>query len=205
MYSTDIQTDCEQHGNIILIRGTEQSLLTILKKTIIAIQFFKDQLYKYDYVIRSNVSSIINFSVLEQCLTTTPVDYGSTLIMTLNHPNPAGGITDNTLHGTRYANGTDIIFSIPVITYLLDNASELDYSIVDDVSIALLLSKKYIPTYIRNNGQLAIADTVNLHTCYFDKLICYRNWHPNRDDDVKIMKYVTNVLRTQQLKDGKIQ
>ena len=65
-YNENISDNIEITGDIINIKGRESYIPGILNKTIDTLLLFKNngEYEKYDYIIRSTISSIVNFSLL---------------------------------------------------------------------------------------------------------------------------------------------
>ncbi len=133
-YNENISGNIEITGDIINIKGRESYTPGILNKTIDAFMLFKNngEYEKYDYIIRSNISSIVNFRLLSEQLELNPVEYyGSTNI---------GNITlDNT--NIPFASGTNIIMSKKGYMTLVDNINLLNRAYIDDISIAVFFHK----------------------------------------------------------------
>jgi hypothetical protein len=138
------------HGDTITIGGTESFLPGILEKTIKALQICRAK--TYDYVVRSNVSTVVDFMRLRtkmiELSSIKPIEWcGAVLHLTWN--DPASGINDNKFHGLRFVSGSCIIMARETVEKLLDNADQIDYSVIDDVSMAATLTKLgFVPTDI---------------------------------------------------------
>jgi hypothetical protein len=130
--------------DILYIHGIESRIPGILEKTIKAFEYVKDN--EYDYLVRSNISTIINFKMLEQKLIDTAVDYASSIILNLNWDDGVDGIIKSKHYGTNFASGTSIIFSKQLVDFILTCKDELDYTIMDDLAIGVLI-KKQTSTY----------------------------------------------------------
>jgi hypothetical protein len=175
-YNNNIDTEYKLDGDILYIKGNESYLPGILEKTIKAFKYFEKE--EYDYVIRTNISSIINFKNLSFVLKEYPINYGGKLEC-LQWIDEKGGIIDTTYWGTTYAQGICIILSSSTYHYLLN--TELNYNVIDDVSIGLALKNVYfinITNYVHNGN-------------YSEYTIIYRNkTDSNRNKDVEHMKVI---------------
>jgi hypothetical protein len=198
-YNENISGNIEITGDIINIKGRESYMPGILNKTIDAFMLFKNngEYEKYDYIIRSNISSIVNFSLLSEQLELNPVEYyGSTNI---------GNITlDNT--NIPFASGTNIIMSKKGYMTLVDNINLLNRAYIDDISIAVFFHKLNIK--ITNVGKAGESGFVFVpminNNLEYEKLVShnylvYRNKSENnRQYDVinmkNIIKYLTSHL-----------
>ena len=198
-YDENISGNIEITGDIINIKGRESYMPGILNKTIDAFMLFKNngEYEKYDYIIRSNISSIVNFSLLSEQLELNPVEYyGSTNI---------GNITlDNT--NIPFASGTNIIMSKKGYMTLVNNINLLNRAYIDDISIAVFFHRLNIK--ITNVGKAGESGFVFVpminNNLEYEKLVSskysvYRNKSENnRQYDVinmkNIIKYLTSHL-----------
>jgi len=191
-------------GNILHINGDESIIPGALNKTIKALQYFKNM--KYDYLVRSNISTIINFDNLIHELHKNPIDfYGGGKVLNLQWI--GYGIKDATFFGTLFSSGTSIILTNSAVKFLLEKAHLLKYDIVDDVSIAILIKENkedIIPKEIDKQYFInmpcflyQIDDPYeNIKSHYENKnVIFYRNKHGNnRNIDLKQMNILIDLL-----------
>ena len=188
----------EQENDIIYVKGKEH-VLNVLYKTITALDYLT-QKNEYDFIIRSNISTIIHIQNLLQYLQTIPIQhiYTSSNFLNLNWLDPQAGIHNTSLFGTIYASGISITLSNDTVKYLLTHRDKLRHDIVDDVSIGLFF-KIYYPT-ILNKGQKYMSselytNKVTKHT-NIHNYVFIRNKSYNRIVDIKIMKLIVNKLYT---------
>ena len=175
--------------NCIYIKGKEGVVPQCLDKTIIAIDYCINQLHiQFDFLVRSNISSVINFNQFPIRLPLTNC-YSSSQILRLDLLDIPYGINKeniNKLRGLQYASGTNIIMTKDVVKYLLDHIYELDRTIIDDVSIGFLLSKHFKPIQIKQEKKMMINQ--------IDKdAFVTRNKSKNRYDDVSRMMMINNI------------
>ena len=194
-YNENISGNIEITGDIINIKGRESYMPGILNKTIDAFMLFKNngEYEKYDYIIRSNISSIVNFSLLPEQLELNPVEYyGSTNI---------GYITlDNT--NIPFASGTNIIMSKKGYMTLVNNINLLNRAYIDDISIAVFFHKLNIKiTKAGKAGENGfvfvpmINNNLEYEKLVNDKYLVYRNRSENnRHFDVINMKNIIKYL-----------
>lgn len=176
--------------DILFIHGIESRTPGILLKTICALDYVKDK--DFDYIVRSNVSTIIDFKLLEQKLIDTMPDYASSLILKLNWDNGIEGIIKSKHYGTNFASGTSMIFSKSLMNLILIHQNELDFTIMDDLSIAMLIKNKF--SYIRpaQLGYISfVKDQFNLQLY---NNIFYRNKNEDRAVDIENMKFIVERL-----------
>lgn len=147
----NMNSELEVIDDIIYIKSCE-NYMTILEKTIIAFNYLINiQNNNYDYVVRTNVSTLINYKLLIKYLESIPRDniYIGGVLFSLDWLDYKYGITDfkinlYNLKNMLFFQGTGIIMSCDVIKFILNNISNLKYDIVDDVAIGLLL-RNYLP------------------------------------------------------------
>jgi hypothetical protein len=135
--------------NMIYVKG-EEHLLNITYKTIEAIKFMMNLIY-YDFIIRTNISTIININNLVHFLSKMPKTqvYTGGIPLSLQWYDSSSGITPNTyekynLYRINYFQGIGIIFSNDVITNIINNENNVIHEIVDDVSFGLYI-RNYFP------------------------------------------------------------
>lgn len=139
-YSEEIEKDFEVRGDMLLIKGKECGevhwctvagtcpnplIPCVLQKTLKAFQWAQKHLkntnQSVDYIVRSNISTIVNFGVLKRALSLRPLDYGGGWIF---HDN--GGRVD-------YVSGTSIIFSAYTFERLIEMIPRMNLELdIDD-------------------------------------------------------------------------
>ena len=194
-YNENISGNIEITGDIINIKGRESYTPGILNKTIDAFMLFKNngEYEKYDYIIRSNISSIVNFSLLSEQLELNPVEYyGSTNI---------GNIMMRK-QNVPFASGTNIIMSKKGYMTLVDNINLLNRAYIDDISIAVFFHKLNIKiTKVDKAGENGfvfvsmLKDDLEYKKLVSHNYLAYRNKSENnRQYDVINMKNIIRYL-----------
>ena len=178
--------------NIIYISGKESYIPGILEKTLKAFDIFK--YYDYDYIVRSNISTIINYKELFKHLKMENFDYGGPQYYTFTTIDLQAGMTkekNDIYKDHHFITGICVIFSKKTIKLLTDNMEDvLLYELIDDVAIGVYLHDKKL---IRKKlGDNKFSDDNSL---YKPGYIVYRNKSQNRDIDIANMKILTNNLR----------
>ena len=112
-FDPELRSDFEMRNNVLHIKGEESYIPGILKKTLHAFEYFRKELDNYDYVVRSNISTIIRFDKLQEELHKNRTDYGCSLCWGLDTTHPIA--SENTI----YSSGTAIIFSSKTLLKLL--------------------------------------------------------------------------------------
>lgn len=130
----------DKNDNIIYVKGEETYIPGILDKTIKSIQYVFSNI-EFDYILRTNLSSFIVLNKLYNYLLTNTFDYGgpkSKLPAKTRFKKYLNLIETN---NKFYASGTCIIMSKKCVEYLL--TQDINYNLIDDVSIGFAISKKY--------------------------------------------------------------
>jgi GR25 family glycosyltransferase involved in LPS biosynthesis len=173
--------------NCIYIKGKEGFVPQVLDKTIIALEYcIKNLNINFDFFVRSNISSVINFNLFPiNELDYTNV-YTSASILTLMSLDPSYGINSKNFHrlkGLKYAGGTNIIISKSVAEYLIKHQDKLDRTLIDDVSIGVFLSAHFKIKELKNPNKFVI------NTIDKDAFVI-RNKSENRYDDIFRMRRI---------------
>ena len=154
------------------------------------LSFFRDEFRNYDYIVRPNASSIVNFDNLCNELENTPMNYGGLWMQIADgSTSPDYGIIDNRFANLNYASGTCIILSKNAFALLMDGLHLYDDSTVDDVSIGDFIHKH--TEFAFTNLSKVVFTTEdhflqNMHNNANDKLkeyILFRNRSNNRHHD----------------------
>jgi hypothetical protein len=214
-----VDDDYLVNEDLLVIKGGE-SRLGILDKTIKALEYF--DLNKYDYVVRSNVSTIVDFVQLNQVLSSRKIEYGGGYINKLKWLDPESGIVDDSHHGLYFASGTCIILSQSNAKKLVAEKEKLNYNVVDDVSIAIFFKEHNItpepicterfwfvndltaqikPNYpvvgngyeLTNDVYKVTNDIINT-TIKLQNHVYFRNRSLNRDIDINNMIVIVSAL-----------
>jgi len=175
--------------DILYIYGIESRTPGILSKTICALEYAKNK--DFDYIVRSNISTIINFKLLEQKLIDLNPDYASSIIFNLNWDDGIDGIIESKHYGTNFASGLSLIFSKHLVDLILTCKNELDYTLIDDVSIGVLIQNKFPlikPVHLGN-----ILYFMNDKNIPLDRIF-YRNKNEDRTVDIENMKFIVEKL-----------
>ena len=183
----------ELNDDILNIKGKETFIPGILDKTIKAFKYINNN-YKFDYIVRSNISTIINFDLLTNYLKYNKFDYGGGLKMIVYSINKSYGIVDNTYFGKEYASGTSIIISKEMVDKIINNQNNINYTVIDDVAIGMLINenKKFIP----NDFYMMVPNYDNQNDLINEiknkNYIFFRNRQSERKKDLIQMKTIIN-------------
>lgn len=193
--------------NLLIFKGKESLVPGVLNKTLKALSYCKD--LEYDYIVRTNISTIINYDNLIKYLEKNPINFyggGENNVLSWN----GGGINDSTWYGTNFISGTSIILSRNCVNYIINNENKIIREIVDDVSLGILFREHYnnykpetieskyyikIPIFI-NDNKVDFNRLINLLKEKKDEIIFYRNrtYNTNRKIDVINMNIIVKIL-----------
>ena len=160
-------------GNTFWLTGTE-SFSGILTKTLDSLEYFLKN--DYDFIVRTNLSSVWNFNLLLKHLKTLPRE------------NVYNGFIGNH-NGIPFVSGSGFIVSPDVATILLKNRKLAENSTeLDDVTIGYILHKLGINTTLGYRND----------TCMYNKnTYHYRCKLPNsyrEDNEIQCMKKILSDL-----------
>jgi len=196
-FNNDINDDYSIIDDILLIKGTETFLPGILEKTIKAFDIVKLvlNLDEYQYIIRSNISTVINFSKLSNILINSNFDYAG-ILHNLSWIDPPSGIYDQRYYGLEFMTGTCIIMSNKLFNQIIINKHLYDKTVIDDVAIGLLI-RDHLDSTI-NVGRLDNHYLCTNRDYDISKLIpnyvMFRNKIYDRNKDIKNIKLITETL-----------
>ena len=190
----------DKENNMLYIRGKETYVPGILDKTVKAFKFVSLLNKKYDYIIRTNISTLVNFRKLSEELMKNPIDYGAGRYRNISkgYRDYKSGIDDEIYKGIVFPSGTCIIFSGKLFDKILEKIHLIDYSVIDDVSIGHFMTKNF-PEYKMNsyerffyNGTNKNIDTRDIDV---NKYIFFRNKNTSdRYKDIESIKKLINSL-----------
>ncbi len=144
--------EVEIDNDFIYVNGVEDRM-KITEKTLKSMKYIlKDSKNEhYDFIVRTNISTIIHFNNLIDFLGSIPKNniYCTGCPLNLQWIDTSSGIYNTSLFGTIYASGTSIILSNDVAEFMVDNLSKFRHDIVDDVSIGVFM-KKYLPSALES-------------------------------------------------------
>jgi hypothetical protein len=182
----DLETEWKYDAEtrILDIREPECYVPGVLNKTVKALEISRD-LFDFDVLVRSNMSTVINYAQLEQTLSKHSYTYiyGGNMNV-LNWIDDANGITEDKLNDirfTHYASGTSIVMSKNVCDFIIDNQQLLDRSLIDDVAIGVML-KNVFPFNFMSQYTEIISE--NIHNIDINTLF-YRHKTDNRMKDAE--------------------
>ena len=164
--------------NVMYIQGKESFMPGILHKTVKAMEYCLSH-HEFDYMIRSNISTILDFSKMKADGITS--QYAGCRVFKLQWLDPKFGIHDKSLWGTRYLQGTHMILTQNAVQKLVKEQDNLRYDVIDDVAIGLVLGSPQQYGNMVSNGESGAT--------------CYRNKTEGaRKEDVERMTHIVERL-----------
>ena len=165
-YNNKIQTDVVLENDTIFIKGVETYIPGCLDKTIKSIEYIIKTNIEFDFIFRTNLSSVVNLNKFFNLL---------------NYDLDCAGVVGY-INNDRFISGAGMLISKKTCCNLIDNKSILDYyNIMDDVSIGnfLTINKINITPFTRfesynyeDNIELITTDLISEHyhfRCKSDK------------------------------------
>lgn len=192
-FKEDIEEEYVIEGNIVYFKGKETFIPGILDKTLKVFELFKD--YDCDYVVRSNISSVIDFDILRNHLYYLPCDFGGPYAYTGPLVAPNDGMTEEKhkiYKNCGFVGGACAIFSKKIISELLKYTKEMhELEMIDDLSIGICINmmiKNYKRSYMYFDHVSYNQDRKS------ENKILYRNKRENRKDDVIAMSKIVSQM-----------
>lgn len=187
-YKPDLKKDYDIQDDMLYIKGTETYVPGILQKTIDAFKICIK--FDFTHLIRSNASTIVDFTRLVDILDGSDISYGGNTVLEVLFKDKAAGLVDAKYFRTKYAHGACMIFSKKMAEYIVKNENKFDYTIIDDVAFGVFYAKCFPGAGITNFGQF---NKINSET-YCEDGVFYRNRHEDRSDDIRTMKNIVGEL-----------
>ena len=129
------QRDClelDHENKTLFVKGDECLIPGILYKTVEALSFFLSADSSYDFIWRTNLSSVLDFAGLQRYIETISSSkrfYGGYIGL--------GSLNNGS--STFFASGAGFLMSRDVGEYLVENKQFLRWDLIDDVAIGALL------------------------------------------------------------------
>lgn len=130
-YSSNLSDEVLVENDTIFIKGRESYIPGCLDKTIKSIEFLL-KTSDFDFIFRTNMSSVVDLNKLNNLLTTCKNDcYGF-----IGYHND-----------TKFASGAGMLFSRKLCNYLINNNKFLHYELLDDLAIGSFLQSRNIEIF----------------------------------------------------------
>jgi hypothetical protein len=127
----------EDDGHLLLIRGQESYVPGILHKTLRAFSYFADE--PFDYVVRSNISSVLQWPLVVGLLRAKKPAYGGLVLSNLQWQAPDAGLSTREHFGTVYGGGTGIVYDRETFQWVISNLGKCRSDVVDDVALGIMI------------------------------------------------------------------
>lgn len=173
--------------NVIKLKGSESFVPGIMLKTMTALKYLTINLgLDYDYLLRTNISTVINYDNLINYLNTNiqpEHEFFTFFKNVIKWTDPNAGITD-VHYDTPYAQGTNIFLKRNVVDKLLADENLIDCNVIDDVSLGYTMTRLGIT--LHDFGKQLYSTNENNPS---SNNIFFRNKRDhNRYEDVKVIK-----------------
>ncbi len=123
-YNNNLTNDIVLDKDTIYIKGSESLVPGCLDKTIKTIQYILREQWNFQYIFRTNLSSVVNLNKLYSHIKQNSYNYAGVNVE---------------YYGCLYASGAGILMSKDICNLLINNSIQLNYNIIDDVAIGYLL------------------------------------------------------------------
>lgn len=187
----------DKERRLLLFPGKECFLPCILFKTVQALEYTKD--WDYQFVVRSNASTVVNWRLLLHLLATTcaNLQYGGGFVMKA-FERDGRVIKALQCFGSTFVQGTGVILGRQTVEWLLNNTGSLRFDLQDDLALGKLV--KHAPFVnrklysMRKLFKQTSPDYV-LTAADMQKFVFFRNkTSKGRQGDVQRMQSIVNGL-----------
>ena len=187
-FDENLTEDVKKVDDILYIRGKDTFIPGVLEKTIAAMEYGIKHV-SFDYLVRSNISTIVQMDRLTHYLENSDLEYGG-FKMLVDSEQPYYGITDERYFGTNYASGIGILMSQRCVRKMLDAKDHFDMTVIDDVAIGILIKKLNILALYTDD-----VWSVPPNISKIDRpAMMYRNHNGDRTIDIENMKIILQEL-----------
>ena len=178
----------DEKENSIIIKGKESYNPGCRIKTYEAFKLMKNK--DYDYLVRINESTIVDYTLLEKILIRYKPQYaGAINTIQSKQIDEEAGLYDFRYAGGQYMSGRCIIIKKSMVKNILDHLIKYEvHNIIDDLSIGIIISK-YEKKWLILNRLVQEGNKFILK-----KGLIYSHKSENRNDDLKFMKNTIKYL-----------
>ena len=134
-YKSNLTQEVVLENDTMFIKGTESMIPGCLDKTIKAINFCL-QTQTFDFIFRTNMSSVVDLNKLNDLLENYNMHYSGVIV----HIKGINRMIDC----ASGASGAGMLFSKPFCMFLTSHKHKLDYALIDDVSIGLFCQQNKV-------------------------------------------------------------
>ena len=178
-YKEDLKENVIQNEDTIYVKGKESLIPGCLDKTIKSIEYVLNNL-DFDFIFRTNMSSVVDLNKLYNLI---------------NHDMEYAGVIND--YNVKYISGAGILMNNKTCKLLIANKNELNYNVIDDVSIGELMSNKNIKlTPLTRFEAYNYENNINLITK--DKIINYYHFRcksgQEHNKTIELMDKIINLI-----------
>jgi hypothetical protein len=207
IYDPTLAKDYLLIEDILYIKGAESKIPGILQKTLDALIYKQEFIHNFTYIIRSNISSVVNLKLLQNILlknSDTTIHYLGGYVHTAEALAPQDGLVESRDLGLQFASGTLIVFSPLLASSLLLKRHYLRYNMVDDLAIAVFVRDFFNETiysispnlFYWNDQSISLELRLKLIDQRQDVMppILWRNKSINRMDDALCVQHICDII-----------
>lgn len=192
LYGNENTNDLDiPNKNVMKVNIKDSYIPGCLVKTISSFEYINKN-FEYEKIIRTNISSFFIYDNLIQHIDNLPKENLYCGII-----NEYGDVKSK-YYNINYVSGACFILSKNFIGYIIENKNKIDLSVIDDVSIGVLLSNYKII----NGNRFDITNLIEIpkendRKNYLEEIIKNKAYHirlknPNRMCDIVMAKYFTD-------------
>jgi hypothetical protein len=159
-----------ERDGVLHVPGNESFVPGILHKTMEAFAYCARH-FEFDFVVRSNISTVIDFPRLPIHELTDPVVYASAYVWNKED------------RANAFASGTNIILNRAAVEFLLAYRDRLDHGVIDDVAIYRALTTVAAPRQLSTEMVWNGEDRAG---------VVFRSRSDDRADDVARMRRIVD-------------
>ena len=144
--SLEDRFELDRENKTLFVKGDECLIPGILHKTVEALTYFLSLTPTYDYVWRTNLSSVLDFAGLQKYLSSLDKGggfYGGYIGKAASGATVSGATESGHLNPIFFASGAGFLMSRDVALFLVENKSLLRWDLIDDVAIGALLEPRF--------------------------------------------------------------
>jgi len=179
-YNSDLNDDIIIENDTIFIKGYESLIPGCLDKTIKSIEFLMESNIEFDFIFRTNLSSVVDLNKLYNLL---------------NNNIEAAGIIGNYNNNINFISGAGILINKKICKLLINNKNNLNYnSLQDDILIGWFLTRVHninITPLIRLEAY-NYEDNIDLITN--DLIKDYYHFRCKSINSINIMKKIISII-----------
>jgi len=184
-YNNNIDSDILVQNDTIYVKGNDSYIPGCLDKTIKSLEYTlnEDFGFDFDYLIRTNLSSVWDFTKLNHFL-----ESNSELVV--------GGVLGTAHNNIKFISGTGILLHKEVCKNIIQHKNLLDYNIIDDVALGIFLTQllnNYKPlnrfeAYHYNNNINSVNKEL-LRPFIYSRCQCH-----NSTQTLQLMEHIINII-----------